>query len=485
MNIKALNQQRLVATLILLLYAWLYGPIWLDMERVWRSSATYNHCYLIIPISLYFFYYPKTATSRQVTSASREWLPLLILGLLQLFWVLAFATDIALLKHLVAVLTLQVVIWLLLGNQKSYHFRFAIGYLIFLVPFGDEFSFALQNITADLTVWFLHLANIPVYRDGLYLTTPVGLFEVAEACSGLRFLVASIAISVLFAYLHYNKTFKQVSFVIFMAVMSIFANGVRAFMLVYIGEKSNMRFGFGADHYLYGWLFFGLVLLAGFWLGARFADPQQKQEKTQLKLTVPNANSKLLGGCVLVFILVLGYRLQLNLASPPAIAATLNLKIDAATVPDSNWGVSYANSLAFTHLQGDDGVEYYVAYYANKQSAGKLISWDNKLYDPRLWQQTQSKWLPPGKLLQLKSLAGENRSVLYWYRVGDFSSHSTLRTKLYQALHFLIDNHSGAYVVAVSLPAPANQQTISLLENAAARINTELQQLDLVQYADE
>lgn len=484
MNMHSLDRRLFFTILILFIYGWLYGPIWLDMERVWRSSATYNHCYLIIPISLYFFYNPKTTSPSQRLPFNWEWLPLISICVLQLFWLFAFATDIALFKHLAAVVTLQAIIWLFLGNQKSYHYRFAIGYLIFLVPFGDEFSLTLQNITADLTVWFLHMAQIPVYREGLYLTTPVGLFEVAEACSGLRFLVASVAVSVLFAYLHYNKTYKQLVFVIFMAVMSIFANGVRAFMLVFIGEKTDMRFGFGADHYLYGWLFFGMVLLAGFWLGTRFADPQPKQEKNQPKLTIPNSNFKLLGGCALVFSLMLGYRLQLNVVSPPAIAATLNLKIGTASIPDSNWGISYSNSLAFNHLKDDDGVEYYIAYYANKQSIGKLISWDNNLYDPKLWQQTQSELVPLGRLVQLRSLSGANRSVLYWYQIGDTHSLSTFKTKLYQAINFLINDHSGAYVVAVSLPGPANEQTTSRLENAAALIKSELQQMDKVVYAD-
>ena len=68
-------------------YLMLYSSTWLDMERVWRSSATYNHCYLILPISLYFFYHNRHLNSGRTVSAQWIWLPACTLILLQLLWV--------------------------------------------------------------------------------------------------------------------------------------------------------------------------------------------------------------------------------------------------------------------------------------------------------------------------------------------------------------------------------------------------------------
>lgn len=460
----------LLFAVISLAYVLLYGPTWLDMERVWSSSATYNHCYLIIPISLYFFFRAKQQPAHCQYNFGLG-LPILALVLSQLLWLASFAADIALFMHFAAVITLQALIWLLLGNDTSRKHLFAIAYLLFLVPFGDELSPMLQNITADLTVFMLQLVNIPVYREGLYLATPVGLFEVAEACSGLRFLIASLAISVVFGYLQFNKLYKQISFVAFMAVLSILANGVRAFMLVYIGEKTEMRFGFGADHYLYGWLFFGLVLLAGFWLGARFSDPALPLTQNIRHSFVLPRHAGILTAAAAALVLTLSYRLSVDISHPPATAATLPLPVNATLVKQSNWGIRFEHSLAQNHLQ-DSNIEYFAAYYANKQQQGKLISWQNNLFDKQMWQVQRRINVSGGAVLQLKSLANQQRTLLFWYQVGEHKSVSTLEIKIRQALYFLADDQSGAYIFALSTEGAATDQTIARLQTAAAALAT-------------
>ena len=86
----------------------------------------------------------------------------------------------------------------------------------------------------------------------------------AVACSGLRFLITSLAIGTLYAHLTYQSFWRQLLFLVALILFSVLANGLRAFLLIYVAEKSNMAYGFGDDHYIYGWLVFGLVLLLMF-----------------------------------------------------------------------------------------------------------------------------------------------------------------------------------------------------------------------------
>ncbi|MEO3879524.1 exosortase A [Rheinheimera fenheensis] len=460
--------------LLLVIYSLLYASTWLDMERVWRSSATYNHCYLILPISLYFFWQKRHQRPRLSINPGWLWFPLLAIVLLQAIWLFGYAADLALLMHGAAVLSLQAVIWLLLGNQRSYQHRFALAYLIFLLPFGEELSPFLQNITADLTVMMLHLVNIPVYREGLYLATPVGLFEVAEACSGLRFLIAALAISVLFAHLHYRKWYKQLLFVGFMAVLSVLANGVRAFMLVFIGEKSNMQLGFGADHYLYGWLFFGLVLLAGFWLGARFADPLSTPSAAEKPLPTTQTTSLQLSfpliAAIGILALTLSFRASLHVSAAPLQAVQLNLPFAASNAATSDWGIHFNNSQSYISAQDEHNIDYYYAQYANKQTQGELINWSNQLFNKQIWQIKQRAHYGDYTVLELRNLTGEYRTVVYWYQVGQRRTASELTTKLYQASTYLADDSSTAAVIATSSQGKMTEPTVSALLSAAGRL---------------
>jgi exosortase/archaeosortase family protein len=132
-----------------------------------------------------------------------------------------------------------------------------------------------MDFTASFTVRALELTGIPVYRDGLHFSIPSGDFEVAQACSGIRYLIASVALGTLYAHLTYYTFWRRVLFVALSLLVPLVANGLRAYLIVMIAYWSQMRLAVGVDHLIYGWIFFGLVMFALFWLGLliRERDP--------------------------------------------------------------------------------------------------------------------------------------------------------------------------------------------------------------------
>ena len=89
-----------------------------------------------------------------------------------------------------------------------------------------------------------------------------------EACSGVRYLISSITLGCLYAYLTYRSTLRRALFIGLSIVVPIIANGLRAYMIVMIGHLSGMELATGVDHLIYGWLFFGLVMFVMFWIGS-------------------------------------------------------------------------------------------------------------------------------------------------------------------------------------------------------------------------
>src|SRR5262249_51537114 len=130
----------------------------------------------------------------------------------------------------------------------------------------------LMEFTASFTVRALELTGVPVYREGLRFSIPTGDFEVASACSGIRYLIASVALGTLYAHLTYHTFWRRALFVALCLVVPLFAHGVRAYLIVMIAYWSDMRLAVGVDHLVYGWLFFGLVMFALFWLGLRLRE---------------------------------------------------------------------------------------------------------------------------------------------------------------------------------------------------------------------
>jgi EpsI family protein len=130
----------------------------------------------------------------------------------------------------------------------------------------------LQSVTVAITMKMLALVGVPAQVDGVLITIPGGYFEVAEACSGAKFVIAMIAFSVLVANVCFLSWPRRIGFVVMAVVVAILANGLRAFGTIYAASLTSVAAATGFDHIVYGWVFFGLVMAAVLGIGWRWFD---------------------------------------------------------------------------------------------------------------------------------------------------------------------------------------------------------------------
>jgi exosortase/archaeosortase family protein len=113
---------------------------------------------------------------------------------------------------------------------------------------------------------------VPATLDGVFIGTPVGLFEVAAACSGVKFLVAMVALGMLAAHLGFSGWRRRAAFMAAAVVVPVLANGVRAWGTIFIAQSRGVAFAAGFDHIVYGWIFFAVVMAALLAVAWRFFD---------------------------------------------------------------------------------------------------------------------------------------------------------------------------------------------------------------------
>jgi exosortase/archaeosortase family protein len=154
---------------------------------------------------------------------------------------------------------------------------FPLLFLYFAVPIGEFALPTLMEWTADFTVAALRLTGIPVYREGLQFVIPSGNWSVVEGCSGVRYMMASVMVGSLFAYLNYQSMRKRLLFLGVSILVPLIANWLRAYMIVMLGHLSNNRIATGVDHLVYGWVFFGVVITVMFMIGSRWAEPDRER----------------------------------------------------------------------------------------------------------------------------------------------------------------------------------------------------------------
>jgi exosortase A len=241
-----------------------------SMVGIWDSSETFTHQYMILPISLWLIWRDRRRL-QQMTA--QPFPPALIVLLLCGFgWLLGTLADVQVVRQysFVAIVIASAVA--LLGARISRAIAFPLFFLLLAVPFGEIFIEPLIGITADFTVNALQLTGIPVLREGNTFAIPSGRWSVVEACSGVRYLIASVTLGCLYAHITYRSWKRKAAFLLVSMVVPVIANGLRAYMIVMIGHLSGMRLAVGVDHLIYGWLFFGLVTFIMFWIGGRWID---------------------------------------------------------------------------------------------------------------------------------------------------------------------------------------------------------------------
>ena len=103
-------------------------------------------------------------------------------------------------------------------------------------------------------------SGIEASVDGIYIDTPVGLFIVAEACSGVKFLIAMVTLAVLVCFTRFESWSRRAMFMLASCIIPIIANGIRAWGTIYIAQFAGVEFAAGFDHIFYGWIFFAVVV---------------------------------------------------------------------------------------------------------------------------------------------------------------------------------------------------------------------------------
>lgn len=288
-----------LTSLLILWIGYWYSETLFSMVAIWSRSATFTHGFAVFPISVWLIWQKRGQLRDQVPKPSPVFL--LIVAAVGVVWLLGVLIEANVVMHWAFIGTIVAVVVALVGTKMARTVAFPLAFLFFAVPTGEFLLPVLMGATADFTVTALRLTGIPVHREGLQFVIPSGSWSVVEACSGIRYLIASLTVGSLFAYLNFSSWRRRAIFIGVSLLVPIIANWIRAYLIVLVGHLSNNRLAAGVDHLIYGWLFFGFVLFCTFMIGARWSESKIEPSVKPLPaaLNVPFRSSRTFGWMVL------------------------------------------------------------------------------------------------------------------------------------------------------------------------------------------
>lgn len=446
---------------------------------VWNISEIFTHCFLVIPGAFYLIF-QKRKELYQEPFEPNFWLliPLLTLLLLQTFGVVG---DIRLLMHIATFTSLPLVIWLMIGNNAAKKIAFPLFFILFSIPFGESLIPFLQEFTTDLAVPLLEMTGVPIFRNGLYLDIPEGRFLVAEACSGISFLIASVVFGNVYAYLSYKSIAKRFAFVLISILVPILANAVRVYGIILTAHLTDMEYAAGADHLIYGGVFYTFILFLLILIGEKFRD--KNVHLSPFDNTGESADVKVkhffkASACVLVLFVAQFYWLS-SIESDQQNMIVHEKNLDFSAFPFAvdirqlnDWKPSYETATnieqGFIQQQRtvqniiENNIEFFIATYVGGK--GELISSLNRLYGFKRWVLLEKEVISVGDdgfnliLTKLVSPDGKYRYIAHWYQLDDIRFTSKIKTKLYQTFNLLLGKQQIGRLVAFSIQTSTIRQ---------------------------
>jgi exosortase len=247
-----------------------YGPF-REVMRVALRSDYYSHIVLIPFVSAYLLFVRRREIFADigyafVPGAAVAGVGVLLYGIARMVPLGLNKNDFSALVTLAALFFVVGAFVLLFGLQAFRAARFALLFLLFMVPVPtalmDGTIRFLQVGTTEFVALLFAIAPVPVLREGFVFHLPNISIEVAPQCSGIRSSMALVITSVLAGHMFLKKGWNKALLVLAVIPVTMFKNGIRIITLsllaVYVDTRILTNSTLHTDG---GILFFVLALL--------------------------------------------------------------------------------------------------------------------------------------------------------------------------------------------------------------------------------
>jgi len=374
-----------------------------SIVAIWLSSDTFVHGFVVVPICLWLVWQRRAELSTQVAT---PWWPGLVFAFAAgALWLVMSVANVNGVRQFALAFMIQAAIVTVVGKRLARDLFFPLAFLLFAIPAGEILIPTLIDWTANFTVSALRASGVPVYREGNHFIIPSGAWSVVEACSGVRYLIASTMVGVIYAAIAYRSARRRLLFIAASIVVPIVANWLRAYLIVMIGHLSNNKYAVGVDHLIYGWGFFGFVILLLFWAGSWWREDAASVSGPRDEIALPVRDAQSAPSALLIAAAVLSVAAagvwrpleafieQPQAAGIPVLASLAGTQDWRPVAPFVGWKPryqGYAVELQQAFRSNDDKVVgLYIAYYVQQEKGKELVTSGNLLVARDDWNWKQ------------------------------------------------------------------------------------------------
>lgn len=476
----------LAVTTVLLLMTGGFFLLWPTAESLiaeWEDTdkTTYTHGYLIAAICLWLVFRERRSLRNSPIAPSVK--AAIGLFIASIAWLVAVRAGIQTLHQLLLPVLLWLAVFAALGLRAARISAFAIGYMLFAIPIWSEFNGLLQNLTTKAVDLMLATTGVNAYVEGNIVHLASGTFEVAGGCSGLHYVIVSLALAALYGEINSDTRRMRLQLLAMAGALAILANWLRVYIIIVAGYLTDMQhYLVRVEHYRFGWVVFAVMMGVFFMVARRFPLSPQPPADAQAARDPRSLGRFSLGAALSVIPLAIG---PLWNAFMPVRAAELPPgSLFPASIAGSSHRAAGAGEWQPSFVaadrieQGEYGgfgspVQFYSAVYASQAQEKELVGYRNSVVgDETARVVSTSRIESNGRFVEQVVENQRGNAVLwYFYQVGSVRTDSGARAQFWYGMASLLGNPASR-VIALRAPCTVDCESArTALRSFAAAID--------------
>jgi EpsI family protein len=443
---RRFDARRVSAAVLAAALLFVYWPTFRALAARWTEQGAYDHGWLVLAGLVWLV--ARRPLSVEEHRAPALW-TLLLLMALSAVWSAALLANVAIVQHAVLFAVIGVAAVALLGSRTR-RLGWALLLLGTAIPAWDVAVPLLLPIAVLGASAGIAMLGIPAVIGPSTIEIPAGVFEIAEGCTGLRYVLSALALAVLTGELVGATTRWRWALIAIAVAVAVASNWLRILIVIAVGDATEMRHALVADH-----LWLGLVLFAGLVIPSlMFAAKHARRAASEPALRPGSQRFPALtaGSLAMLAAVVLALPAAARVVEATRYwesSASIELPTGAAgwlgpTTAPCPWSPQFegadAHACAMYESSVDGPVFVSAVAYLRQEPGRELIRGDETAPAGR-WRPTETYVVGtplgavPSALAQTLAPAGGTRwQMWFWYQLGSTTTPFTLRMKLAEAL---------------------------------------------------
>lgn len=236
----------------------LFGSAIGQLYTVWNAQPEYSYGILIPFLSLFLIWRERERLRGLPFTGS--WYGLLLIAAGLALRLIGQLSTMPALVHYALLIALYGLVLSLTGPVLFRRLLMPLFILVFMVPLppvlSGQLSLQLQLLSSQLGVWVIRAAGISVFLEGNVIDLGSYQLEVAEACSGLRYLFPLMTLAFMVAYVFRGPFWKRAIVFLSSIPITVLMNSLRIGLIGITVDRWGSRMAEGLLHEFEGWVVF-------------------------------------------------------------------------------------------------------------------------------------------------------------------------------------------------------------------------------------